>query len=402
MMSQTGSKGSICWFGGARYPRPLDTTSAKKWRLLQEALQRQLFVVGFSAESRPRRFTEFATFYLLPQLSAAILRHLSLFTLGTLLLFWLVIRRRVRVLIAQSPYEGAAAAFVKRVCALLGCRIELIIESHNDFETLLFLQREMRFVGPYRAMMRRAARYAFRHADALRSISQATENQLANHAPGTPIVRFITWTDIDVFIQAPRLTAPSASRDAVFAGVLVPGKGVHILLDAFAQIKAPGANLILVGAAQNADYAAALHEQAARLQIADRVKFVGSLPQHELARHFGAARVMVLPTLSEGLGRVIVEAMACGTPVIASRVGGIPELIRDGENGWLVPPGDVDALAGALHRALGIPSAEIEAVGQRARDFARQFFSSAAYVAGYQQLLETAHDKKAEAAPAGL
>lgn len=95
---------------------------------------------------------------------------------------------------------------------------------------------------------------------------------------------------------------------------------------------------------------------------------------------------MVLPSLSEGLGRVIIEAMLVGTPVIGSRVGGIPDIISDGENGLLVEPDDADDLLRALRQ---IYASDVTAMAAEARAFALDFFSPDKYAAGYRQLFET-------------
>jgi glycosyltransferase involved in cell wall biosynthesis len=124
------------------------------------------------------------------------------------------------------------------------------------------------------------------------------------------------------------------------------------------------------------------------------------MPQTELAERMRRARVFVLPTYSEGLPRVVFEAMATGTTVIATAVSGIPEVIQDGLTGFLVPPGDEEALAKRLRWVLEHPQ-EAEAMGYRAREFARSFFSSEAYLAGYRRLFEMAQEvlKAHEVAP---
>jgi glycosyltransferase involved in cell wall biosynthesis len=96
------------------------------------------------------------------------------------------------------------------------------------------------------------------------------------------------------------------------------------------------------------------------------VGFPGVVAHEELPALFRRARLVVVPSFTEAAGMVPVEAMACGTPVVASRVGGLADTIADGENGWLVPPGDVDALAAVLDRLLSHP-VELERVGRVAR-----------------------------------
>jgi glycosyltransferase involved in cell wall biosynthesis len=380
----------VAFLGGARYSQPLDATSEKKWRLLSEL--GEMFVIGFSRDARPRRFTQHARFYLLPKFPLPSLRYLAMLTAGPALALWMIFRHGVRIFIAQSPYEGFAAAMAKVLARLAGFKVVLIVESHGDFEGSLFLQRRVRCRTLYRWLMRRTARFALQHADLLRAISNSTRNQLETWSLGKPIVQFPTWTDIEVFLKAGE---SNGTRGPVilYAGVLIPRKGVHHLLRAFAKVvqEFPEARLEIVGRDENPEYAEQLCQEVVRLGLHGRVSFVGEVPQVELADRMRRACVFVLPSLSEGLGRVVVEAMATGTPVIGTRVGGIPEMVQEGWTGFLVPPGDEEALAERLRWVLGRPP-EAEAMGRRAREFARAFFSPEAYLTGYRRLLEMAQE----------
>lgn len=380
---------ACCWIGSARYSQPLDPTNDKKWQSLG-GLGLQMSVIGFASGLRPRVFTQHARFYLLPQLPAAPLRYLLSLACMPPLSLWLVLRHDARALIAQSPQEGALAALAKIAARLCGRRVALIVESHGDFAENLFLYRRVPLAGAVRWLIRMSAAFGLRHADALRAISASTRRQLEAAAPGRPIEQFMAWTDTRAFLEAARDAPPSRSHTILFAGALTPIKGVHHLLDAFAAVRAshPEARLQLAGRPQNAEYVAQLRQQIGRLELANRVDFLGELPQAELARHMAGARALVLPSLSEGLGRVIVEAMLCGAPAIASRVGGIPDMVRDGETGYLVSPGDAAALADALAKALDDPN--IDRMSASARAFAREFFSPAAYVEAHRRLIEAA------------
>jgi glycosyltransferase involved in cell wall biosynthesis len=379
----------VCWIGGTRYGQPLNPTLAAKWQALA-ALNAELFVIGFAHGLRPRRFTQGARFYLLPELPTSVLRYVELFCLAPLLLLWLIYRRGVSVIIAQSPYEGAAAALAKQLARWLGRRVGLAVESHGDFEVAVFTQRRVRFSALYRWLMERFACYAFRHADVLRAVSDSTRAQLQAWAGDKPVVQFMAWIDLDAFGAVERSLPLSQSGGLVYAGVLIPRKGVHTLLDAFAQVadEFPQAVVWLVGKPENAAYTAGLRRQVEELGLQDRVIFVGALPQRELAGYMARARALVLVSSSEGLPRVVIEAMSGGLIVIGSRVSGIPEVVEDGVTGYLVPPGDVDALVAALRALYRNPA--IDAMGERARAFARQFFSTEAYVDGYRRLIAAA------------
>src|SRR5215470_11142848 len=216
-MTTTTSK--IAFLGGTRYRQPLDATNRKKFRALKSL--GELFVIGFSQSLFPRRFIDEAHFFLLPKLPLSL---------------WLIFRHRVDVLVAQSPYEGFPAAWAKKISSWLGRKVALIVESHGDFEESVFMQRRVLFFGFYRLFMCYAARFAFKNADALRVISNSTKHQVDRWTSGKPMVKFPTWTDIDVFLQTVMNKEANRLQDIVYVGVLIPRKGIHHLLNAFVQV----------------------------------------------------------------------------------------------------------------------------------------------------------------------
>jgi glycosyltransferase involved in cell wall biosynthesis len=238
--------------------------------------------------------------------------------------------------------------------------------------------------------MRLVADFTFKQADVFRTISESTRRQLENRATGRPIVQFPAWTDMDAFL-AVGADRDVRNQDILYTGVLIPRKGVHHLIDAFATIAGdfPQARLLLVGHEENKTYAGELKEQVRRLGLNGRVQFIDAMPQIELAIWMRRASVFVLPSVSEGLGRVVFEAMAIGTPVIGTRVGGIPDMIEDGVNGLLVPPGDPVSLGQKIRWLLDHPW-EAQAIGQRAHTAAEQIFSTNSYIGGYRELFTLA------------
>jgi glycosyltransferase involved in cell wall biosynthesis len=133
----------------------------------------------------------------------------------------------------------------------------------------------------------------------------------------------------------------------LFVGNLVAVKGIDVLLHALASSKSPG-RLVVVGAGPER---APLARLAGELGVADRVTFLGSLPQAALPDWYRAADLFVLPSRSEGVPNVLLEASACGTPWVASRVGGIPEMPGHASR-RLVPPENPEALTAAIADAL--------------------------------------------------
>jgi glycosyltransferase involved in cell wall biosynthesis len=145
------------------------------------------------------------------------------------------------------------------------------------------------------------------------------------------------------------LGIPPDSLVVGYVGWLIPIKGVTYLVNAMAEVvqRHPNSLLVLVGKGdEKGEEEIKLSKQVENLGIADNVRFLGWRP--DVNEIMGCFDIFVLPSLNEGMGRVLVEAMSAGLPIVASRVGGIPDLLKDGENGLLVPP----ANAGALEQAI--------------------------------------------------
>lgn len=156
-------------------------------------------------------------------------------------------------------------------------------------------------------------------------------------------------------------------------GRLAPVKAQDRLLEALSIVRERGlpAVLDLVGAGPLREE---LQQHAMRLQIDEHVVFHGAQPEATVRDLLERADLFVLSSRSEGLPVVCIEALAVGTPTVATRIFGIPELIEDGESGWLAPPDDPHALADAICTAAATPAPRLEEIRARGRQRVEQAF----------------------------
>lgn len=182
----------------------------------------------------------------------------------------------------------------------------------------------------------------------------------------------------------------AAAGPVILQSAMLRGEKGHLpMLQAFARLHAiyPDARYLIAGEGPERQ---AIEVQIAALGLTDAVMLAGNVsPAHGLYR---CATLVVMPSLSEPLGMSQIEALALGVPVIASRVGGIPETVQDGVTGLLVPPGDVDAWADALLRALQDP-VRMQTLAAAGCEAVRQRFSVAANTRGVLELIRR-HDRK--------
>lgn len=181
--------------------------------------------------------------------------------------------------------------------------------------------------------------------------------------------------------------AAEGSSVVIFSGRFVRRKGIPFLLEAWKTVAGAvsGARLVLLG---DGPLLGEMKRAVEELNISDTVYFAGHVS--DVADHLRAADIFVLPSLQEGMPNALLEAMACGLPAVATKIGGVVDIVRDGENGILVEPGNPEALAEGVSRLLADSSCA-ERIGRAAAATISQHFSletvAGKYLSLYRRLL---------------
>jgi glycosyltransferase involved in cell wall biosynthesis len=321
-------KPRVLFVGRTRLSLPLEPALARKWDAVSEELDIRVIATGRSGTQADERFR------LVPD--------------RDLLAFYALLPARVReevqrfdpdVIVTQSPYEAVVVRPVRG-------RARLLLEVHGDWNTAARL-----YGSPLRAVLdpvsRQLARAAVRAADAVRTVGPFTSH-LVTEAGGVPAATFTTYTDVSAFTRTPPRPLPE-EPSALFVGVLERYKNIAGLADAWrrAAPQVAAANLRLVGDGRETDVVSRLVTE-----VPGRTTWTRRLTPEQVAEALDNATVLLLPSFSEGLPRVAMEAFARGRPVIGARAGGIPDIVQDGVNGLLVDPRDPESIASALVRVL--------------------------------------------------
>lgn len=325
----------------------IPTSTSPAWHRKLDVFARHLDTTIVSpAPPGPRRergvsLRRFRTFRPRPLASAG-------YYLGGSLLGTAVAARKRGALVCQSPYEAASCLAI-RTLVPRRARSPIMLEVHGDWRTAsrLYGSGARRVVAP---IADRVAAWAVRNSDRLRVIGTYTEGLARDAGFRGSMDRYVAFSDWRRFLEPEPVALPEAPH-AVFIGVLEPYKAPDVLLDAWARVARdlPAARLSLVG---SGPMRPRLERRAIELGIDDSVEFRGTVAPGAVIDVLDGASCLTLPSRSEGLGRVVLEAMARARPIVASRVGGIPELVEDGTDGFLVPPGDAELLADALSKTL--------------------------------------------------
>lgn len=359
---------TLCTLAKSRYRSIADHELDLKTHRALAPHFRRLWLIGQSIDERMRiSHASNIVAVGLPRARGRLIDHVR-YVCGAVRL-GLEIHRRYRVdLWSASEPTGAGLAAVPLKWLT---RRPLLVQIQGD--TIDIPPAEARLAR--RWLSRAITRFVAMRADRVRCVSQLLERKLK--ALGIPPERLDVLPprcDVRLFDPlARRQDGIVLRRDmglergavVLFVGNLVRWKGVSVLIEAFAQVRAErDVRLVLVGSGDDENE---LRRQTARAGVEARVIFAGRQPHHRIPAFLAAADVFVLPSLDEGLPRAGIEAMAMCVPVIATRVGGLPELIRHGETGWLVEARQPRALAEAVTSVLANPELALE-VGRRARE----------------------------------
>jgi glycosyltransferase involved in cell wall biosynthesis len=319
-------------FVSRRVELPLTPSLARKWDAIGEELDFRVLAGGSGSNGAFHLARELpaldgpAFFAALP---ARIARELRGF--------------RPHAVLAQGAHETAAALSARKLARV---DTSVIADLHGDWRapTRLYGSRLRMLLNP---IADRVALAALRNADGIRTITGYTTG-LVRDLGLEPADEFPAYMDFDSFLQQPPQSLPMQPR-ALFVGVLERYKNVDGLAEAWRRVapRVPEARLHLVGAGT-------LQPAVERLvrDLPQQTSWNERMTQAKVSAALDDSTLLVLPSRSEGMGRVVVEAFCRARPVVGSRVGGIPDLVQDGTNGMLVDAGDTDGLVEALVRVL--------------------------------------------------
>jgi spore coat protein SA len=259
------------------------------------------------------------------------------------------------------------------------------------------------------------------HADLILGCSRPITNGIRARFPATAERAHTVFNGIDAAALACARDPRGAAHKLLYVGRLSPEKGLHLLVDAFNELisRRPELELTLVGeeatvppsmlvrladdprireleAFYAGSYAEALVQRLSP-EARSRVRFTGAVPYADVHQHYREADVFVLPSLMEAFGMPLAEALAAGLPAVASRTGGIVDIVDDGETGRLVDPGDPDALAAAIDQLLDDPALRA-AFSENGRAKARTTFdwdtTAGAVAVHFASLLPRGHSER--------
>jgi len=253
---------------------------------------------------------------------------------------------------AEANFHGIIAAKLAGVKTIIG--EEVGIPNHSSTAQKVF-------------------RKVYRLADRIIGVSQSVKNHLVQIKEIPASKGEVIYNPVSLPRQSPK--AASEKFEIVYVGRLEKVKNVETLIRAFANSRPKDAHLTIVGDGREREH---LQDFSAQLQMQDQITFTGFTS--EPSKFLSNADLFVLPSYSEGFGIAAAEAMFLKIPVLCSKVGGIPEFVKEGENGWLFDPKNTEELTSKLTEIMAMDASVLLKVGEKGHEEVSQKFTVERYI----------------------
>ena len=370
-------KPKVLFFSATSYEDPIEESISKKFDILGEIATLKIYAYR---KKKGSSHSGSSIFHLFKRPKNRFIRYIK-----TIYITFFLMRgqfSRADIVVVQDP---VLALFVLLSIKFVSEKPKVIVESHGDFIETIILEKTLMFPKVYRFLFGKIASYTLNKADCLRAVSSSTREQINFFTKQKSIVEFPAWIDLENFLNANYNPQPNT---VLFIGSMSERKNPLLILRSLNYLKKKSAfKLALIGPPINRQYLDKLNGYIVNNNLHEHVAIKEEVEQKEVIDYLSEASLLVLPSLSEGLGRVILEAQAVGCPVLVSDAGGMKDLIEDTKTGFIFKNDNVINLAEKIEYILDNKDLmkEVSILGRKSLV---KFHESDSFLNGYKEIIK--------------
>jgi glycosyltransferase involved in cell wall biosynthesis len=353
----------------------------KKFEFLSQVCK--LNVVAFANEKKEIKL-ENGDLYFYKKTSNRFINYFKIIFLSLFSISKIIKRKKIEVVSFQDPVSSFLSMFIIK---MRHKNIKVIVETHGDFIETLGLEKNLIFPRIYRKLFIKLASYTIKNADIIRAVSSSTEAQVQKMNKTKKIVRFPAWVDFDDFKDI-EINRVNTAFQILFIGSVTDRKKPHLIIEAMKLLKKENIELLIVGPMPNAKYLSFLKNLISDHGLEANVKFFGEVDRKEVKSFYSKINLMILPSVSEGLARVIFESQATACPVLVTDAPGMGDIVIDGQTGYVFESNNVESLAKKI-QYIEENYDEAMHVGRNAKDFILNNYSAENFKFSFKKIFDT-------------
>ena len=330
---------NVLFIAPTTYQLPLTENLKKKFITLSEVCN--VSVLAF-ANSKTFLNETYGNFYLNKKIKNRLLNYFRIIQISIFTTYKIIKKENIDIVCFQDPVSSFFSILFLKARRT---EVKIIVETHGDFIETLSLEKNLVLPRLYKKLFYIMAKYSIGKSNIIRAVSSSTEQQVLDIDSSKSVVRFPAWIDFKDFQNIEPKPLSKDKFNILFIGSVTDRKKPHMIIEAIQRINDKSYNLSIVGPAPNEKYSKELKDLIDKSDLQNQVSLIGPVDRESVKDYYSTSNLMILPSISEGLARVIFESQVAMCPVLVTDAPGMSDIVIDGQTGYVFKSNNLDSLS---------------------------------------------------------
>ena len=330
---------NVLFIAPTSYQLPLTENLKKKFITLSEVCN--VSVLAF-ANSKTFLNETYGNFYLNKKIKNRLINYFRIIQISIFTTHKIIKKENIDIVCFQDPVSSFFSILFLKVRR---AEVKIVVETHGDFIETLSLEKNLVLPRLYKKLFYIMAKYSIGKSNIIRAVSSSTEQQVLDIDSSKSVVRFPAWIDFKDFQNIEPKPFSKDKFNILFIGSVTDRKKPHMIIEAIQRINDKSYNLSIVGPAPNEKYFKELKDLIDKSDLQNQVSLIGPVDRESVKDYYSTSNLMILPSISEGLARVIFESQVAMCPVLVTDAPGMSDIVIDGQTGYVFESNNLDSLS---------------------------------------------------------
>ena len=330
---------NVLFIAPTTYQLPLTENLKKKFITLSEVCN--VSVLAF-ANSKTFLNETYGNFYLNKKIKNRLLNYFRIIQISIFTTHKIIKKENIDIVCFQDPVSSFFSILFLKVRR---AEVKIVVETHGDFIETLSLEKNLVLPSLYKKLFYIMAKYSIGKSNIIRAVSSSTEQQVLDIDSSKSVVRFPAWIDFKDFQNIEPKPLSKDKFNILFIGSVTDRKKPHMIIEAIQRINDKSYHLSIVGPAPNEKYFKELKDLIGKSDLQNQVSLIGPVDRESVKDYYSTSNLMILPSISEGLARVIFESQVAMCPVLVTDAPGMSDIVIDGQTGYVFESNNLDSLS---------------------------------------------------------
>ena len=330
---------NVLFIAPTTYQLPLTENLKKKFITLSEVCN--VSVLAF-ANSKTFLNETYGNFYLNKKIKNRLINYFRIIQISIFTTHKIIKKENIDIVCFQDPVSSFFSILFLKVRR---AEVKIVVETHGDFIETLSLEKNLVLPRLYKKLFYIMAKYSIGKSNIIRAVSSSTEQQVLDIDSSKSVVRFPAWIDFKDFQNIEPKPLSKDKFNILFIGSVTDRKKPHMIIEAIQRIDDKSYHLSIVGPAPNEKYFKELKDLIDKSDLQNQVSLIGPVDRESVKDYYSTSNLMILPSISEGLARVIFESQVAMCPVLVTDAPGMSDIVIDGQTGYVFESNNLDSLS---------------------------------------------------------